>query len=104
MIKAGRILFVISREDMKDYKVIMLGPSGSGKTVFLASMYKQLAIHGDAEFFLEASSGTSRKRLNSIYMQVATGEAWPRGTRRSEISEWSFTCKVQTPNLSPIQI
>jgi energy-coupling factor transporter ATP-binding protein EcfA2 len=85
---------------MKDYKVIMLGSSGSGKTVLLASMYKQLAIHGDAKFFLEVGSGENRKRLNSVYMQVATGETWPRGTRPSEISEWSFTCKVQTPNLS----
>lgn len=77
----------------------MLGASGSGKTVLLSSMYKQLSISGDNKFFLEVASGNNRKRLNSIYMQVATGEEWPQGTRRSEISEWSFTCKVQTPNL-----
>lgn len=86
---------------MKDYRVIMLGPSGSGKTVLLASMYKQLALHGDAKFFIQVGNGEKRKRLVSIYRQVATtDEIWPKGTRRSEISEWSFICKVQTPNLA----
>ncbi|MEM8719938.1 MAG: hypothetical protein AAGE84_11600 [Cyanobacteria bacterium P01_G01_bin.39] len=84
---------------MKDYRVIMLGPSGSGKTVFLASMYKQLAIFGDSKFFLEVESGKNRKRLNSLYMEIATGDTWPQGTKRSKISKWKFICKVQTPNL-----
>lgn len=84
---------------MKTYNVIMLGPSGSGKTVLLASMYKKLAIQGDAGFLLEVEGGEKRKRLNNTYMQVAAGETWPRGTRFSEVSEWNFTCRVQTENL-----
>jgi hypothetical protein len=63
-------------------------------------MYRKLAIQGEAAFFLETEGGNNRKRLNDIYMQVAVGESWPRGTKRSEVSEWNFTCRVQTKTLS----
>lgn len=78
----------------------MLGPSGSGKTVFLASMYKKLCTQGDNGFFLEIDSSEKRKRLNNIYTQIAIDEKWPKGTTYSEISEWNFTCRIQTDNLS----
>lgn len=84
---------------MNTYTVIMLGPSGSGKTVFLSSMYKKLATQGDSGFFLEIDGAEKRKRLNNIYTQIAIDEKWPKGTKYSEVSEWAFTCRVQTENL-----
>ena len=84
---------------MNNYTVIMLGPSGSGKTVFLASMYNKLATQGDNSFFLEIDGAEKRKRLNNIYTQIAIDEKWPNGTKYSEVSEWGFTCRVQTENL-----
>ncbi len=84
---------------MNTYTVIMLGPSGSGKTVFLASMYKKLSTQGEHGFFLEVDGAEKRKRLNNIYTQIAVDEKWPKGTTYSEISEWTFTCRVQTENL-----
>ncbi len=77
----------------------MLGPSGSGKTVFLSSMYKKLSTQGEHGFFLEVDGSEKRKRLNNIYTEIAVDEKWPRGTTYSEVSEWTFTCKVQTENL-----
>ena len=84
---------------MNTYKVILLGPRGSGKTVFLASMYKRLSTQGDSGFFLEVDNGEKRKRLNNIYTQIAIEEEWPTATMYSEVSEWTFTCRVQTEKL-----
>lgn len=84
---------------MNTYTVIMLGPRGSGKTVFLASMYNQLCTQGEGGFFLEVDSAEKSKRLHDIYTQIAFEEKWPLGTRRSEVSEWTFTCSVQTKDL-----
>jgi hypothetical protein len=84
---------------LNNYTVIMLGPRGSGKTVFLASMYKKLSIQGELGFFLELDEDEKRKRLNNIYTQIAIDEKWPIGTSLAEVSEWTFTCKVQTPRL-----
>ena len=77
----------------------MLGPAGSGKTVFLASMDKKLSIQGESGFFLDIDGQEKRKRLKNIYAQIATDERWPNATDIQDISEWVFTCKVQTPNL-----
>jgi len=77
----------------------MLGPSGSGKTVFLASLYKKLSTQGDTGFFLQVESPEKRKRLNNLYTQIAVDEKWPKGTTYSEVSEWTFTCRVQTEGL-----
>lgn len=77
----------------------MLGPSGSGKTVYLASLYKKLSTQGKDGFFLEVDGAEKRKRLNNIYTQIAVDEKWPQGTKYSEVSEWTFTCRVQTENL-----
>lgn len=76
----------------------MLGPSGSGKTVFLSSLYKKLSTQSDLGFFLQVDTDEKRKRLNNIYTQVAADEKWPAGTRYSEVSEWTFTCRVQNPS------
>lgn len=76
----------------------MLGPSGSGKTVFLSSLYKKLSTQSDLGFFLQVDTAEKRKRLNNIYTQVAADEKWPAGTRYSEVSEWTFTCRVQNPS------
>jgi adenylate kinase family enzyme len=84
---------------LNTYKIIMLGPSGSGKTVFLASLFKRLYTQGELGFFLETDS-EQRKKLNSIYTEIALDERWPRGTRYNEVSEWNFTCRVKTESLS----
>ena len=34
-----------------------------------------------------------------MYTELALGEKWPKGTQVAELSEWIFTCKVQTPDL-----
>jgi hypothetical protein len=83
---------------MNNYSIIMLGPSGSGKTVFLSSLYKKLSTQSDLGFFLQVDTAEKRKRLNNIYTQVAVDEKWPAGTRYSEVSEWTFTCRVQNPS------
>ncbi|MDE5121128.1 MAG: hypothetical protein O4965_13925 [Trichodesmium sp. St19_bin1] len=85
---------------MNTYSVIMLGPRGSGKTMFLASMYKKLSTQGKLKFFLKVEGAEKRKRLNTIYTQVAFDEDWPGGTAINELSEWEFTCCVQTEDLS----
>ena len=92
-------MYLNSSDSLNTYTVIMLGPSGSGKTVFLASMYKKLSTQGDLGFFLEVDGAEKRKRLNKVYTQIAIDEKWPKGTTYSEVSEWSFTCRVQTENL-----
>ncbi|MCL2936978.1 MAG: hypothetical protein MGU50_10560 [Trichodesmium sp. MAG_R02] len=89
---------------MKTYSVIMLGPRGFGKTVFLASMYKKLSTQGKLDFFLKVKGTEKRKRLNHIYTELAIGEKWPKGTDPSEVSEWEFTCCVQTKDLSTYDV
>ena len=84
---------------MKTYKIITLGASGAGKTVFLASMFKALSTQGDYTFFLEVEDQAKRKRLNAIYTQVITGDSWPQGTKYSDVSEWTFNCRVKIPTL-----
>lgn len=84
---------------MNTYTVIILGPRGSGKTVFLASMYNKLCTQGEGGFFLEIDSVEKSKQLHDLYTQIAFEEKWPLGTRRSEVSEWTFTCRVQTKDL-----
>ena len=83
---------------MNNYSIIMLGSSGSGKTVFLSSLYKRLSTQSELGFFLQVDTAEKRKRLNNIYTQVAADEKWPAGTRYSEVSEWTFTCRVQNPS------
>lgn len=77
----------------------MLGQRGSGKTVYLASLYKKLSTQGELGFFLEVNSAEKRKKLKNIYTQLTVEEDWPEGTQVQDLSEWTFTCKVQTPEL-----
>lgn len=85
---------------MKNYKIMTLGASGAGKTVFLASMFKELSIQGKHGFYLEVEAKQNEKLLDYIYSKIVTGDDWPQGTRFGEVSEWTFTCRVQTPNLN----
>jgi len=82
---------------MKNFNIMTLGASGAGKTVFLASMYKALSIQSNSSFKLDIQEPQQRKLLNSTYTQILTGDTWPPGTR--DISEWTFTCQVQTETL-----
>lgn len=84
---------------MKTYRILTLGASGSGKTVFLASMFKELSLQGENGFFFNTDNHREQKILNSVYTELIAGGIWPTGTKYSEISEWSFTCNVKTPNL-----
>ncbi|MDJ0619724.1 MAG: hypothetical protein QNJ63_23785 [Calothrix sp. MO_192.B10] len=81
---------------MKNYKILTLGASGAGKTMFLASMFKALSTQKNSNFKLNVEDPQKRKLLNSIYTQIVTGDTWPAGTK--SISEWTFTCQVQTKN------
>lgn len=85
---------------MNTYSVIVLGPRGSGKTVLLASLYKKLSVQGKLGFFLKVERGRQRKILTRAYKDVAVGEQWPDATQFDELSEWEFTCCVQTKDLS----
>jgi len=83
---------------MKTYKIITLGASGSGKTVFLASMFKALGIQADHGFYLHVKNPRQQKLLNAIYTEIIAGDIWPKGTRYSEISEWTYICRVKNPD------
>jgi hypothetical protein len=63
-------------------------------------MYKQLATQGERGFFLDVDSLAKQKRLNRIYAQLAKEGEWPPAAKPSEVSEWTFTCRVQTKGLS----
>jgi hypothetical protein len=82
---------------MKNFKILTLGASGAGKTVFLASMFKALSMQKNSNFKLNIEDPQQRKLLNSTYTQILTGDTWPPGTK--DISEWTFTCQVQTEDL-----
>lgn len=82
---------------MKRYTVIVLGARGSGKTVYLASLFRKLAVAGEYGFFL-GSSAYQRTQLNAVYNKIVTGEEWPDATQFHDISEWEFTCKVVAPS------
>lgn len=82
---------------MKTFKVMTLGASGAGKTVFLASMFKALSTQKNSGFKLDVEDSQKRKLLNSTYTQILTEDNWPPGTK--DITEWTFTCQVQTTEL-----
>jgi hypothetical protein len=86
--------------EVKEYKIITLGASGAGKTVFLSSLFKELSTQGKHGFYLDVDDVEQRKRLNDIYTGVITGDVWPTSTRYSEISNWTFNCRIKTENLS----
>lgn len=82
---------------MENFKILTLGASGAGKTVFLASMFKALSDLQESGFRLEIEDSQQRRLLNSTYNQILRGDTWPPGT--IDVSEWTFTCKVQTEDL-----
>ncbi|MCY7333252.1 MAG: hypothetical protein LH649_11480 [Pseudanabaena sp. CAN_BIN31] len=61
-------------------------------------MYKRLSTQSELGFFLQVDTVAKRKRLNNIYTQVAIEEKWPAATRYDQVSEWTFTCRVQNPS------
>jgi len=63
--------------------------------VFLASMFRNLSIQGEDGFFLDTKSHQKQNILNKIYTDLIAGGIWPSGTKYSEISEWSFICRVR---------
>jgi GTPase SAR1 family protein len=81
---------------MNNYSVIMLGSSGSGKTVFLASMFHELSTQGSRGFFLRSEGIDPPRQLSKVYQEVAGKGEWPEGTKRDKVSEWKFTCYVQS--------
>ncbi len=82
---------------MNNFNVIMLGASGSGKTVFLSSLFHSLFTQNHRGFFLSMESRYQQNELNKIYQVVAAKDNnWPPGTQRDEISNWKFTCCVQS--------
>ena len=93
-------------KDLKNYRIMVLGASASGKTVLLASMFKRLGIQNneDTGFFLNAED-EQRKRLNYLNALIEDPHKdWPPGTDRSEVSEWRFTCCVQSSDLTIYEV
>lgn len=76
--------------------VTVLGPSLSGKTVYLASLFRRLSIpRPDVGFHVQLPPEQST-RLNKVYQEISKPVVWPDPTRRSDMSEWHFTCSVRT--------
>ncbi|MER5572671.1 hypothetical protein [Streptomyces massasporeus] len=76
--------------------VTVLGPAESGKTVYLASLFRRLAIpRPDLGFHVQLPPEQST-RLNRIYQQITSPDVWPDPQIRSEIWEWEFTCSIRT--------
>ncbi|MEU9784309.1 hypothetical protein AB0H92_25620 [Streptomyces phaeochromogenes] len=81
---------------MPAISVTVLGPAESGKTVYLASLFRRLAIpRPDLGFHVQLPPEQS-SRLNRIYQQITSPGVWPDPQRRAEISEWEFSCSVRT--------
>lgn len=84
---------------MPNLNIVMLGGSGAGKTMYLASLFKTLAIQGNKahnSFFLDLKN-EQRIILNNIYAYVvSTKDNWPPGTRG--IKDWQFKCRVKNEN------
>ncbi|MFF1293797.1 MULTISPECIES: hypothetical protein [unclassified Streptomyces] len=76
--------------------VTVLGPAESGKTVFLASLFRRLAIPRPELGFHVQLPPEQSTRLNRVYQQITSPDVWPDPQRRAEISEWEFTCSVRT--------
>ncbi|WP_217547209.1 hypothetical protein [Streptomyces sp. GbtcB6] len=83
---------------MDTIPVTVLGPSGSGKTLYLASLFRRLAIQRpDTGFFVNVP-GADKIRLNNIFRDVAAGapDVWPDPSLQAETTEWTFTCSLRT--------
>ncbi|MER6131245.1 hypothetical protein [Streptomyces sp. NPDC001815] len=81
---------------MPSIPVTVLGPAESGKTVYLASLFRRLAIpRPDLGFHVQLPPEQST-RLNRIYQQITSPNVWPDPERRAAIWEWDFACSVRT--------
>ena len=80
---------------MKNFNIVTLGASGAGKTVFLASMFKQLAIQDDdLGFFIEVEDPGLSSLLTNLYAKLAFERKWIEGNRRNQFFEFVFKCSV----------
>ncbi|MFF7467369.1 hypothetical protein [Streptomyces sp. NPDC008092] len=83
---------------MDTIPVTVLGPSGSGKTLYLASLFRRLAIQrSDTGFFVNVP-GADKIRLNNIFREVTSGapDEWPDPSMQANTTEWTFTCSLRT--------
>lgn len=81
---------------MPTIPVTVLGPAQSGKTVYLASLFRRLAIpRPDLGFHVQLPPEQSA-RLNRVYQLITSPEVWPDPAYRSQIWQWEFTCSVRT--------
>ncbi|MEV7193587.1 hypothetical protein AB0N81_17520 [Streptomyces sp. NPDC093510] len=81
---------------MSSIPVTVLGPQGSGKTVYLASLFRRLALQrDDVGFFVQLPPHEATK-LNQIYSQIVSPDGWPDPNLLSHTSEWKFTCSIRT--------
>ncbi|MEU9343764.1 hypothetical protein AB0D74_21410 [Streptomyces sp. NPDC048278] len=83
---------------MDTIPVTVLGPSGSGKTLYLASLFRRLAIQrADTGFFVNVP-GADKLRLNNIFREVTSGapDEWPDPSMQANTTEWTFTCSLRT--------
>ncbi|MFJ4846354.1 MULTISPECIES: hypothetical protein [unclassified Streptomyces] len=81
---------------MRAIPVTVLGPHKSGKTVYLASLFRRLALQrDDIGFFVQLPSDQGQ-RLNNVYNEIVSPGAWPDPTLLSDVSEWEFTCAIRT--------
>jgi hypothetical protein len=75
--------------------VTVVGPERSGKTVYLASLYRQLAIQAELGFFVQLPDEQS-KILNQFWQQLVGPQFWPDPTQTGELWQWNLTCSIQT--------
>lgn len=81
---------------MDSYSVTVVGPSGSGKTVYLASLFRRLAVNREAVGFFVQTDFSSAKLLNHTYGEITRPGAWPGGTMLDRVQELAFTCSVRS--------
>lgn len=81
---------------MPTVPVTVLGPKGSGKTVYLASLFRRLAVQREDVGFFVTLPPEQSMQLNNIYNAVASPDDWPEPTLIARTGEWQFTCSVRT--------
>ncbi|PJE99531.1 hypothetical protein CUT44_03160 [Streptomyces carminius] len=76
--------------------VTVVGPKESGKTVYLASLFRRLAMQRDDVGFFVQVSPEQAKKLNNIYQEIVAPDTWPEATLLAHTPEWEFACSVRT--------
>ena len=83
-------------------KILTLGGPAAGKTVYLASLYKKLAIQNNDpnsfyQFCLRTSDRDNGRFLTSTFANIVDpNKDFPSGTR--ELTHWNFDCQVKSKN------